>query len=74
MSFFSALAQPVFVGPQAVEGLLGLAQAVVAGSSQAARTLLFWAIKNIYIHIILLQVFKVFLGPCAAHFCRPAGC
>ena len=54
LSFFWALAQPIFVGSQAVEGLLGLMQAVIAGCLQAARTLLFRAIKNIYIHIILL--------------------
>jgi len=54
-----------FVGSQAVEGLV---QAVVAGCSQAAHTLLFQAIKNIYIHIILLQAFEVLLGPCAACF------
>ena len=71
LRLFGALVQPVFVGSQAVEGLLGLAQAVVAGSSQAARTLLFRGIKNIYIHTILLQVFEVFLGPCTAHFLGP---
>ena len=53
---------------QAVEGLLGLTQAVVAGCSQAARTLSFRAIK-IYIFILYYYRFlRFFLGPCAACF------